>query len=367
MEHCACISHSTSAHYYFLSLLLTYACIMKWAGSSWYYLRFADPTNALACLSPEADEAWLPVDLYVGGQEHAVLHLLYARFWHKVLFKLEVVSTSEPFQKVVHQGMILGSDGEKMSKSRGNVVNPDDIVTSFGADALRLYEMFMGPLEAVKPWQTSQVQGVVRFREKVYQVVKQNAALYATTTATATADCHSNQDTASVPPCPELVELTRDMHKTIKKVTQDIDSMSFNTAISALMIFTNSLAAYRGSQPLPRLLVENLVLLLSPIAPHCAEEFWEMLGHKESLMYHPWPCFEESQCVESMMTVVIQVNGKKRGSIELEKKTDHDHSQESVMEMVLEDDKIKKFLSGKNIVKTIYVPGKIINIVVKPS
>lgn len=300
-----------------------------------------------------AEQAWLPVDLYVGGQEHAVLHLLYARFWHKVLFKLGVVSTAEPFQKVVHQGMILGTDGEKMSKSRGNVINPDDIVTTYGADALRLYEMFMGPLEAVKPWQTSQVQGVVRFREKVFQLVKQNAAAAAST-----------DGGEPSPPCPKLVELTRDMHKTIKKVTRDIDSMSFNTAISALMIYTNSLSAYKGPCPLPRALVENLVLLLSPIAPHCAEEFWEMLGHEQSLMYHPWPSFDESQCVETMQTVVIQVNGKKRGSIELEKV---DLSQDTVLDMVLKDEKIKKFMMGKNIAKSIYVPGKIINIVVKPS
>ena len=347
-----CHSCLTLSNY--ICLLL---CALQWAGSSWYYIRFADPANDLACVSPAAEEAWLPVDLYVGGQEHAVLHLLYARFWHKVLYKLGVVSSVEPFQKVVHQGMILGSDGEKMSKSRGNVVNPDDIVTSFGADALRLYEMFMGPLEAVKPWQTSQVQGVVRFREKVFQLVKQTAA--------ASPSCSSADELSdSRSLCPELVELTRDMHKTIKKVTRDIDAMSFNTAISAMMIFTNSLSAYKGSQPLPRQLVENLVLLLSPIAPHCAEEFWELLGHKKSLMYHPWPSFEESQCVESMMTVVIQVNGKKRGSVELEKK---EHSKASVMEMAMEVEKIKKFLVGKSVVKTIYVSGKILNIVVKPT
>jgi leucyl-tRNA synthetase len=338
---------------------------VQWAGSSWYYLRFADPTNDLACVGSAAEKDWLPVDLYVGGQEHAVLHLLYARFWHKVLFKLGVVSSPEPFQKVVHQGMILGADGEKMSKSRGNVVNPDDIVATFGADALRLYEMFMGPLEAVKPWQTSQVQGVVRFREKVFQLVKQTAA---TATATATAGGQPDDPDQKVeppPPCTELVEITRVMHKTIKKVTSDIDSMSFNTAISALMIYTNALSAYKGSRPLPLPLVENLVLLLSPIAPHCAEEFWEMLGHDKSLMYHPWPSFEETQCVESMTTVVIQVNGKKRGSLELD--ADLDLARESVIEMALEQDKIKKFIEGKSIVKTIYVPGKIVNIVIKPS
>jgi leucyl-tRNA synthetase len=320
-------------------------------------LRFADPTNDLACVSASAEKDWLPVDLYVGGQEHAVLHLLYARFWHKVLHKIGVVSTPEPFQKVVHQGMILGTDGEKMSKSRNNVVNPDDIVNEFGADALRLYEMFMGPLEAVKPWQTAQVQGVVRFRDKVFQIVKRSAA------ASANSPVYDGSSSGEASECPELVELTRDMHKTIKKVTRDIDSMSFNTAISALMIYTNSLSAYKGAQPLPRALVENLVLLMSPIAPHCAEEFWEILGHEQSLMYHPWPCFEESHCVESNITVVIQVNGKKRGSVDVNR----DVSQEMVIDMALEQEKIRKFITGKNVVKTIYVPGKIVNIVVKAS
>jgi leucyl-tRNA synthetase len=276
-----------------------------------------------------------------------VLHLLYARFWHKVLHKLGVVSTPEPFQKVVHQGMILGSDGEKMSKSRGNVVNPDDIVTKFGADALRLYEMFMGPLEAVKPWQTGQVQGVVRFRDKVFQIVKKNCA------AVADGDCQKDDA--------EINELTREMHKTIKKVTGDIESMSFNTAISAMMIYTNALSSYKGPNSLPRPLVENLVLLLSPIAPHCAEEFWEMLGHSKSLVYHPWPTYDESQCVETMTTVVIQVNGKKRASLNI----GNDLAKETIIDMALGEEKIKKFLSGKTVAKTIYVPGKIINIVVK--
>lgn len=332
-------------------LLTVFLVSSQWAGSSWYYLRFADPFNSQACVGAEAEKDWLPVDLYVGGQEHAVLHLLYARFWHKVLFKLGVVSTPEPFKKVVHQGMILGADGEKMSKSRGNVVNPDDIVNAHGADALRLYEMFMGPLEAVKPWQTEQVQGVVRFREKVFQVVKKCAAR----------PVHDSDSQLSSVFCPEYEELTRDMHKTIKKVTADVDAMSFNTAISALMIYTKALGAYKGTRPVPQLMVENLVLMLSPIAPHCAEEFWEILGHQKSLVHHPWPLFDESQCAESSAIVVVQVNGKKRGSVEVEDGL----AEGSVIDKALALEKVQKFISGKNVVKTIYVPGKIINIVVK--
>lgn len=281
-----------------------------------------------------------------------MLHLLYARFWHQVLFKLGVVTSPEPFLKVVHQGMILGTDGEKMSKSRNNVINPDDIVHQYGADALRLYEMFMGPLEAVKPWQTEQVQGVVRFRDKVFQLVKRTAA-------EKVSDSDAGGDDA------ELEELTRDMHKTIKKVTNDIDSMSFNTAISAMMIYTNTLLAYKGPRALPRVLVDSLVLLLSPIAPHCAEEFWEILGHTESLVRHPWPSYDEAMCAEVSTTVVIQVNGKKRGSLELDCAQPGSH--EAVLEQALGLEAIQKFISGGNIVKTIYVPGKIINIVVKPN
>jgi leucyl-tRNA synthetase len=333
----------------------------QWAGSSWYYLRFADPHNSLACVGAAAEQAWLPVDLYVGGQEHAVLHLLYARFWHKVLFRLGVVSSAEPFQRVVHQGMILGPDGEKMSKSRGNVVNPDEIVLAFGADALRLYEMFMGPLEAVKPWQTAQVQGVVRFREKVHQLVARSAAA-ATSTAASTAASTGGGAGDAAAPCSDLAELTRHMHKTIKKVTRDIDAMSFNTAISALMIYTNALSAYGGSRPVPQSLLEPLVLLLSPFAPHCAEEFWEMLGHRSSLAHHPWPSFDEAQCAESSVTVAVQVNGKRRGALQLAT----DLSREAAVELALGQANIQKFTSGRDIVKTIYVPGKIINIVVKP-
>ncbi|KAJ1434343.1 leucine--tRNA ligase [Ochromonadaceae sp. CCMP2298] len=307
----------------------------QWAGSCWYYLRFTDPGNEKSIMSPEA-ASWLPVDLYVGGQEHAVLHLLYARFWHKVLFDIGVVDHPEPFVKLVHQGMILGGDGEKMSKSRGNVINPDDIVNEFGADALRLYEMFMGPLEAVKPWQTNQITGVVRFRDRVFNLVRSPM---------------TNKGAQG--------DMLKDMHKTIKKVTGDVDRLAFNTAISNLMIFSNSLAAMKD-EPLPREAVEALVLLLSPFAPHVAEECWQMLGHKKSLAYAAWPTYDEELCVDSVVTVAIQVNGKFRGKLDVAPDT----SEEKVLAAALEQPSVAKFTEEKEIKKLIFVPGKILNIVV---
>ena len=235
----------------------------QWAGSCWYYLRFTDPQNSQQIMGKEG-ASWLPVDLYVGGQEHAVLHLLYARFWHKVLHDIGVVDHPEPFTKLIHQGMILGSDGEKMSKSRGNVINPDDVVKEHGADALRLYEMFMGPLEAVKPWQTSQLSGVVRFRDRVYNLIT----------------------SGKVDPNLKVSgDLSKDMHKTIKKVSGDIDKLSFNTCISNLMIYSNTL---NSLDRIPQEAAETLVLLLSPFAPHIAEEAWSLLGHSGGISGHPW-------------------------------------------------------------------------------
>jgi len=285
-------------------------------------------------MSKEA-ASWLPVDLYVGGQEHAVLHLLYARFWHKVLYDLKVVDHSEPFTKLVHQGMILGADGEKMSKSRGNVINPDDVVKEYGADALRLYEMFMGPLEAVKPWQTNQLAGVVRFRDRVFSLVTGE---------------HSNS--------PPEGELLKEMHKTIKKVTIDIDRLGFNTAISNLMIFTNTLKEVKG--PIPKVAIENLILLLSPFAPHVSEEAWEKLGHSKSLANEAWPQYEESLCMDKSSTVAIQVNGKVRGKVELEV----DLPEEQALKAALEQPMVSKYTDGQEIKKVIYVPNRILNIVV---
>lgn len=306
----------------------------QWAGSCWYYLRFPDPTNKDSLIS-ELAESWLPVDLYVGGQEHAVLHLLYARFWHKALFDMGVINHPEPFLQLVHQGMILGSDGEKMSKSRGNVINPDDVVKEYGADALRMYEMFMGPLEATKPWQTNQLMGVVRFREKVYSLL-------------------SKELDVSKPKGKVLTE----MHKTIKKVTGDIERLQFNTAISNMMIFTNLLLS--SKEKVSKEAVENLVLLLSPFAPHVAEECWELLGHASSLAYEPWPQFDEALCVDATTTLVIQVNGKVRGKVEVAT----DITQDSATALALQEASVLKFTDGKELKKTIFVPGKIINFIV---
>mmetsp|Transcript_17253 Transcript_17253/g.36397 ORF Transcript_17253/g.36397 Transcript_17253/m.36397 type:complete len:909 (+) Transcript_17253:205-2931(+) len=311
----------------------------QWAGSCWYYFRFLDPENSEAAFSPELDEDWMPVDLYVGGAEHAVLHLLYARFWHQVLFDLGYTKHPEPFQKLVHQGMILGMDGEKMSKSRGNVVNPDDVVDAHGADALRLYEMFMGPLEAVKPWQTSQVSGVVRFQNKLYNVVQ--AAV-------------QNDDSVEMDE-----ETTKILHKTMKKVTEDIENMSFNTAISAMMVLTNHLTSLKDK--VPREAAEKLALIVSPFAPHIGEECWSLLGHDQSLAYHPWVEYDEALCVDNTVKMGVQVNGKKRGEIEIPKDAD----QEGAMAEAMKVQSVFNQVDGKDVKKVIYVPGRILNIVAK--
>ena len=308
----------------------------QWAGSCWYYFRFMDPTNTDEAFSKQLDKDWMPVDLYIGGAEHAVLHLLYARFWHQVLYDLGYSEHPEPFEKLVHQGMILGSDGEKMSKSRGNVVNPDDIVDVNGSDALRLYEMFMGPLEAVKPWQTGQVPGVVRFMNKLYNVV--NAAAKSNTT---------DMDK----------ETTRLMHKTMKKVTEDIEAMSFNTAISAMMVFTNHLVSLKDNVPMEA--AEKLALMVSPLAPHLGEECWSILGHDESLAYAPWVEYDEELCVDDEITMGVQVNGKSRGSITIPVDADED----TAMSAAREVDRVQSQLDGKEIRKIIYVQGRILNII----
>lgn len=310
----------------------------QWAGSCWYYLRYIDPTNTESAFSKKADQDWMPVDLYVGGAEHAVLHLLYARFWHQVLFDLGYTQHPEPFQKLVHQGMILGSDGEKMSKSRGNVVNPDEIVDAQGADALRLYEMFMGPLEAVKPWQTSQVSGVVRFQNRLYNVVK-----------SAIASNVSEMDD----------ETTRMLHKTMKKVSEDVDNMAFNTAISALMVLANHLQSL--GDKVPRKAAEKLVLMVSPFAPHLGEECWALLGNEGSLAFAPWVEYDESLCVDDTVTMGVQVNGKARGEITIAVDADQD----AAMSEALEQSRVKGQVEGKDIKKIIYVPGRILNIIAK--
>ncbi|HEY4122708.1 MAG TPA: leucine--tRNA ligase [Byssovorax sp.] len=305
----------------------------QWAGSCWYYLRFLDPKDDAEAWSQSAYDAWMPVDVYVGGGEHAVLHLLYARFWHKVLFDEGLVKDPEPFMKLVHQGMILGEDNEKMSKSRGNVINPDDVVKAHGADVLRLYEMFMGPLEAVKPWQTGQIQGVARFRDRLW-VVGMRA------------------------PSNDMSDATRRLvHKTIKKVTHDVEAMAFNTAISAMMVLLNDLASHESP---PREGVEALTQLVAPFAPHVAEEVWMKLGHEGSLARHPWPTFDEALCIDDEDELAVQVNGKVRGHVKLARGADEATARAAAFAA----DAIAPLVTGKAVKKFVYVPKKIINIVV---
>ena len=270
----------------------------QWAGSCWYYLRFCDPKNSDAFIDPAKEKYWMPVDLYIGGAEHAVLHLLYARFWHKLLFDRGHVTTPEPFHRLVNQGMILGEadengKAEKMSKSRGNVINPDDVVKDYGADSLRLYEMFMGPLEQVKPWSMKGVEGVYRFLGRVWRMVVDDRAEEVVLN-TAVSDNAATDDQLRV------------LHKTIKAVSGDIDRLSFNTAISRMMEFTNFMA---GQDDRPKAVLEPFVLLLSPFAPHIAEELWQALGHSTSAAYEPWPDFDESLLVEDTVEIPIQING----------------------------------------------------------
>ncbi|MCQ4086181.1 leucine--tRNA ligase [Saccharibacillus sp. JS10] len=312
----------------------------QWAGSCWYYLRYIDPTNDQDLCSKEKSDYWLPVDLYIGGAEHAVLHLLYARFWHKVLYDLGVVSTKEPFQKLVNQGMILGPNNEKMSKSRGNVINPDEIVNEFGADTLRIYEMFMGPLEATKPWNTNGVEGSHRFLSRVYRMfVDDSGSLSAKISDDAGTD-----------------EFKRTWHKTIKKVTEDMEALRFNTAISQLMIFTND--AYK-QETLPRQAMQDFIQLLSPLAPHLAEELWEKMGRTDSLTYATWPSFDEAWTTESEVEIVVQVNGKIVQRANVQKDWDAKALEDHAMGL----EPVQQALAGKTIRKVIAVPGKLVNIV----
>lgn len=376
----------------------------QWAGSCWYYLRFMDPHNAAAPFSKEAAARWLPVDLYVGGAEHAVLHLLYARFWHKVLFDAGLTTAPEPFGKLVHQGMILGEiehttfvaeDGSfvsrehareetddagaaryvhkttgaplrlervvdsavekkggdfvlsehpevvvdarahKMSKSRGNVINPDTIIEQFGADSLRLYEMFMGPLEATKPWSTASIGGVRRFLDRVFTVC-----------------------TRPLSDAPPSAEIERALHRTIRKVTEDTEGLRFNTAISAMMMLVNDVFAIE--EP-PRAVAESLAILLHPYAPHAAEEIWERMGHAPSIQKAPWPSFDPAKCEEAEIEIPIQINGKVRGRVVIAK----DAPTDVVIAAAHADEAVAKHLEGKSIIKEHYVPGRILTIVVK--
>ena len=309
----------------------------QWAGSCWYYLRFLDPNNEDRPWDADVEKYWMPVDLYVGGVEHAVLHLLYSRFWHHVLHDLGLVSTREPYKKLFNQGMIQGKDGQKMSKSRGNVINPDDVIEEYGADSMRLYEMFMGPLDKSKPWSTKGLQGCARFAEKIWRIFNDT-------------DKHSEQ--------PDSDETIRLLHQTIAKVTNDLDNMRFNTAISQMMIFSNHL---QGLASINKETLKTFILLLNPFIPHMAEELNEQMNAFESLSYSKWPVFNSELAKENLITIAIQVNGKLRGDLQLPAETDD----KTLKTEAAKVDGVKKHLKGKDIVKKVIVPGRLVNFVVK--
>jgi leucyl-tRNA synthetase len=314
----------------------------QWAGSCWYYLRYLDPRNAERGWDPAKEKYWMAVDLYIGGAEHAVLHLLYSRFWHKFLYDLGYVSTREPFQKLINQGMILGEDGQKMSKSRGNVVNPDQVIAEYGADSMRLYEMFMGPLEAMKPWSMQGVQGVYRFLQKAWRLV---------------VDEETGRPAAAVTDGKPDEETLRLLHQTIRKVGGDIETFGFNTAISAMMIFVNHLGRLDAR---PRSVLEPFLLLLAPFAPHIAEELWQRLGHDESLAYAPWPKYEQELAKEKQVEMGVQVNGKLRDRIVVSAEAD----EEQIREKALQGERTIAALGGKTPKKVIVIKGRLVNIVV---
>ena len=342
----------------------------QWAGSCWYYLRFIDPHNHDAFVDPEKEKYWMPVSLYVGGTEHAVLHLLYSRFWHNVLYDLGLVSTKEPFQKLVNQGMITSfayqkknkslvpvdkvkevepgkfieeDTGEevnqviaKMSKSLKNVINPDDFIKNYGADSVRMYEMFMGPLTESKPWATNGFMGVYRFLDRIWRII-------------------SERKIEDIEPSKDIDRLT---HKTVKKVTEDTETLNFNTAISQMMVLVNEI---NKLEVVPKKTLETLALLLSPYTPHLAEEMWEMLGHNPSISKEKWPTYDASKCVDDEVEIVIQINGKLRSKIMMSNNCD----KETLLNAAKNDEKAKTWLDGKTIIKEIVVPNKLVNIVVK--
>jgi len=313
----------------------------QWAGSCWYYIRYLDPKNDKAFAAKEKIDYWLPVDLYVGGAEHAVLHLLYSRFWHKVLYDLGLVNTVEPFQRLINQGMILGEDNQKMSKSRGNVINPDDVIKEYGADSLRLYEMFLGPLEVSKPWISSGIIGVSRFLERLWAVGEKPLC-----------DAAPGSEKAGG------AELQKLLHRTIKKVTGDTSTLNFNTAISAMMIYSNELVKLTE---IPRAMWEPLVIMAGAYAPHLGEELWEKLGHKDSVSACLWPSYDEALTVFDEVTVVVQVNGKIRDKFTAAAGA----AKEQLEKTALALPGVQKWLEGQTIAKIIVIPGKLVNIVVK--
>ncbi|MDD9879294.1 MAG: leucine--tRNA ligase [Candidatus Marinimicrobia bacterium] len=314
----------------------------QWAGSCWYYLRYIDPKNSKKGWDEAKEKYWMPVDLYVGGAEHAVLHLLYSRFWHHVLYDLGHVSTKEPFQKLFNQGMILGQDGAKMSKSRGNVVNPDETVDTFGADAMRIYEMFMGPLDKAKPWSTTGLQGCARFINKLWNIFfDEDGKLLS----------KINDETADR-------ETLRALHQMIKKVSDNLEQLHFNTCVSEFMIFTNHL---QSQNSINKDVLKTFVVCINPFMPHLAEELWASLGESKQLSYENWPFYEKSLLESDTITIAVQVNGKRRTEINVSTNAEEDE----VVEKAKSSEKAATFIEGKEIVKEIYVKGRIVNIVVK--
>ncbi|PBB06353.1 MULTISPECIES: leucine--tRNA ligase [Salimicrobium] len=311
----------------------------QWAGSCWYYLRFIDSDNDETFADYEKLKKWLPVDIYIGGAEHAVLHLLYARFWHKVLYDAGVVPTKEPFQQLFNQGMILGEGNEKMSKSKGNVVNPDDIIHTHGADTLRLYEMFMGPLEASIAWSENGLEGARRFLDRVWRIVSPEGKL-----------------NPAIKEDADKEALEKTYHETVMKVTENFEDLRFNTGISQMMVFIND--AYKAEE-IPKAFMEGFVKLLSTVAPHVSEEMWSNLGHEGTIAYEPWPTFDPEKLIEEEVEIVVQVMGKVRAKMMVNKEA----SKEDLEKSALENEEVKPWLEGKTVRKVIAVPGKLVNIV----
>ena len=307
----------------------------QWAGSSWYFLRYIDPHNDKALADPEKLKYWMPVDWYNGGMEHTTLHLLYSRFWHKFLYDIGVVPCPEPYAKRTSHGMILGENGEKMSKSRGNVVNPDDVIAQYGADTFRLYEMFMGDFEKAAPWNANSIKGCARFLDRVW----------------ALQDIMTDEEGYSA-------ELESKFNKLVKKVNEDIMSLGFNTAIAAMMSLINDIYA-KGS--ITRGEMRTFLLVLSPFAPHITEEMWQMLGFEGMASVAMWPTYDESKCVDDVVEIPVQVNGKLRGKITVAKSAEKDE----IIKLAKDEPNVKSNIRGKTVIKEIFVPGKMVNIVVK--
>jgi leucyl-tRNA synthetase len=315
----------------------------QWAGSSWYYLRYLDPKNDNELVSKEAEQYWMPVDLYIGGTEHAVTHLLYSRFWHKLLFDYGIASTPEPFKKMYHQGIVLGENGVKMSKSLGNVVNPDDFISKFGTDSVRTYYMFLGPFEAMKPWDSKGIVGVHRFLNRIWRIAVNE---------------DNTSDLSRLTNTEPSRALERTLHQTIKKVGEDIDALRFNTAVSALMILLNAMDEEEGG--IPRSAFEILLKLISPFAPHIAEELWQRLGNTGSLFNVAWPKYDESKAIEDSVTLILQVNGKLRDKLDVPRGL----TREDLEQFARDSANVRRHTDGKDIRKVIVVPDKLVNVVV---